>query len=50
MTRRIKIFDDEIVARKVFTKIGNASKLPLNYINKNIDKYTKETFETFFSS
>ena len=36
MTRRIKIFDDEIVARKVFTKIGNASKLPLNYINKNI--------------
>ena len=43
MTRRIKIFDDEIVARKVFTKIGNASKLPLNYINKNIDKYTKDT-------
>ncbi|HEF8491435.1 TPA: relaxase/mobilization nuclease domain-containing protein [Campylobacter jejuni] len=42
MTRRIKIFDDEVVARKVFTKIENASKLPLNYINKNRDKYTKD--------
>lgn len=42
MTRRIKIFDDEVVVRKVFTKIENASKLPLNYINKNRDKYTKD--------
>ncbi len=42
MIRRIKIFDDEVVARKVFTKIENASKLPLNYINKNRDKYTKD--------
>ncbi|MCR2106993.1 relaxase/mobilization nuclease domain-containing protein, partial [Campylobacter upsaliensis] len=42
MSRPIKIFDDEIIARKVFTKIENASKLPLNYINKNRDKYTKD--------
>ncbi|EPD7134111.1 MobP1 family relaxase, partial [Campylobacter upsaliensis] len=42
MSRSIKIFDDEIIARKVFTKIENASKLPLNYINKNRDKYTKD--------
>lgn len=42
MSKPIKIFDDEIIARKVFTKIENASKLPLNYINKNRDKYTKD--------
>ncbi|WP_104722727.1 MobP1 family relaxase [Helicobacter mesocricetorum] len=40
---RFKIFDDEIIARKVFTKIENASKLPLNYINKNKDVYVKDT-------
>ncbi|AWI35149.1 MobP1 family relaxase [Helicobacter apodemus] len=39
---RFKIFDDEIIARKVFTKIENASKLPLNYINKNKDTYVKD--------
>ncbi|EAJ6221310.1 spore coat protein CotH [Campylobacter coli] len=37
MSRSIRIFDDEIIAKKVFTKIENASKLPLNYINKNKD-------------
>ncbi|EAJ1710816.1 spore coat protein CotH [Campylobacter coli] len=42
MSRSIRIFDDEIIAKKVFTKIENASKLPLNYINKNRDKYTKD--------
>lgn len=42
MSRSIRIFDDEIIAKKVFTKIENASKLPLNYINKNKDKYTKD--------
>lgn len=42
MSRPIKIFEDEIIAKKVFTKIENASKLPLNYINKNRDKYTKD--------
>ena len=42
MSRSIKIFDDEIIAKKVFTKIENASKLPLNYINKNKDKYVKD--------
>lgn len=42
MSRAIRIFDDEIIAKKVFTKIENASKLPLNYINKNRDKYTKD--------
>ncbi len=42
MSRSIRIFDDEIIAKKVFIKIENASKLPLNYINKNRDKYTKD--------
>ncbi|HDZ5011395.1 TPA: relaxase/mobilization nuclease domain-containing protein [Campylobacter jejuni] len=42
MSRSIRIFDDEIIAKKVFTKIENASKLPLNYINKNRDKYVKD--------
>lgn len=42
MSRSVKIFDDEIIAKKVFTKIENASKLPLNYINKNKYKYTKD--------
>lgn len=42
MSRSIRIFDDEIIAKKVFTKIENASKLPLNYINKNRDKYAKD--------
>ncbi|ENU2792778.1 MobP1 family relaxase [Campylobacter jejuni] len=42
MSRSVKIFDDEIIAKKVFTKIENASKLPLNYINKNKNKYTKD--------
>ncbi|ECQ9147498.1 TPA: relaxase/mobilization nuclease domain-containing protein [Campylobacter jejuni] len=42
MSCSIRIFDDEIIAKKVFTKIENASKLPLNYINKNRDKYTKD--------
>ncbi|WP_216681629.1 MobP1 family relaxase [Campylobacter novaezeelandiae] len=42
MMSSIKIFDDEIIAKKVFTKVENASKLPLNYINKNKNKYTKD--------
>ncbi|MCR6580383.1 relaxase/mobilization nuclease domain-containing protein [Campylobacter insulaenigrae] len=42
MSRSVRIFDDEIIAKKVFTKIENASKLPLNYINKNKDKYIKD--------
>ncbi|HEB9284939.1 TPA: relaxase/mobilization nuclease domain-containing protein [Campylobacter coli] len=42
MSRSIRIFDDEIIVKKVFTKIENVSKLPLNYINKNRDKYTKD--------
>lgn len=39
---RLKIFDDEIIAKRIFTKIENASKLPLNYINKHKDNYNKD--------
>ncbi|WP_026944553.1 MULTISPECIES: MobP1 family relaxase [Helicobacter] len=40
---RLRIFDDEIIAKKVFTKIESASKLPLNYINKNRNNYIKNS-------
>lgn len=36
---RIQIFDDEIKAKRVFSRIESASKSAYNYVNKNSNKY-----------
>lgn len=35
MARRLKLFDDELIAKRVYTKIENASKSSYNYKKKN---------------
>ncbi len=35
MARRLKLFDDELIAKRVFTKIENGSKSSYNYKKKN---------------
>ncbi|MBL3519487.1 spore coat protein CotH [Arcobacter lanthieri] len=35
MARRIKLFEDELIAKRVYTKIENASKSSYNYKKKN---------------
>ena len=36
MARRLKLFDDELIAKRVFTKIENGSKSSYNYKKKKL--------------
>lgn len=41
---RFKIFDDEIIAKRVYTKIEVGSKSTYNFVKKNISNKTNKVF------
>ena len=36
MSRRVKLFDDEVLAKRIYTKIETASKSSYNYKKSNL--------------
>ena len=50
MSKRPKIFEDELRAKKVYTKIEKASNLPKNYNKKTNQGLSQKTKDYFFKN
>lgn len=45
MSRRVRIFEDELIAKRVYSQLQQASKSPFNYKNKAENKNSKNSNE-----